>query len=376
MAAIKRRDSGRRRGVRIATLIIAVLALVPVAYVFNGYRTSTEDGTRAVVVQRGGVDYMRPLTSLLAALVDVQGAAVRRAPVPSDTVHQAMEQISQVDKAWGDALEVEQRWSQLRDEIESTLARSVTGPNAMAAYAEPIGLTQSLLSRIGDTSMIARNPGLDAQYLIDTAVLGLPEVIVNAGELAGLAGSRTPTDPRVAVALDRISRAVQAIRVGPHSGADQAAAGTATMSLLAPLDEFTAAADGMVQTVSLPGITSGQAQADLDLALRRVREAALHLDEAVLGALKVLLDRRLIELDAQRRNTYIAGVLLITAAAVLLCLLWVGSEGSNRRHVARPLKPARSGLSHGPEHLGQEAAGQGLTSVGRSAHALQPREAR
>jgi hypothetical protein len=302
VAAIKRGDSRHGRGVRLITLAIAILGLLPVAYLFNGYRTSTDDGMRANAVQRAGLDYMRPLTSLLAALVDIQSAAVRNAPVAADTVHQAIERVGQVDKAWGNELEVEQRWSQLRDEIESTLRRSVTGPEAMSAYSEPIGLTQALFSRIGDTSMIARNPGVDAQYLIDTAVVGLPEVIVNAGQLAGLAGSRGPSDPRIAVALDRISRAVQAIRVGPHSGADQAAAGAATMSLLEPLDEFTAAADGLVQAASLPSFANGQVQTDLDFALRRVREAALHLDEAVLDALKVLLDRRLIELDAQRRQ--------------------------------------------------------------------------
>jgi len=376
VAAIRRGNKRPRRGLRITTLIIAVLTLLPVAYVFNGFRTSTEEAMQVNAVQRAGAGYMRQLTTLLAALVDAQGAAVRGEPVSADAVREAIEQVSQVDKASGDPLEVRQRWSQLRAEIESALGKTVSGPAAMGTYAEAIGLTQALFSRIGDTSMIARNPGVDAQYLIDTAVVSVPEVIVNAGQVAGLARSAAATDPRIAVALDRISRAAQVIRIGPHSGADQTTAGAATMNVLEPLDEFTAAADGLVQAASVPDFAAGQALADLDRALRRVRQAALGLDVAVLDALDALLGRRLIELDAQRRNILIAGVLIVTAAAALPFLLWLGSGGSSRRPAPRSERPARTDLPDGPAHRGQEHVGPGLASVGRSAHALRPGQAR
>lgn len=369
MAAIRRGGTRRWRGARIITLAIAVIALLPIAYVFNGSLASTKEDLQVNAVQRAGVGYMRPLTTLLAALVDAQGMAVRGEPAAADAVRNAIEQVNQVDKASGDPLEVKQRWSQLRAEIESALGKAVSGPDAMGTYAESIGLTQALLSSIGDTSMIARNSGVEAQYLIETAVAAVPDVIVNAGQVAGLAGSATAADPRVVVALDRISRAAQAIRVGPHSGPDQTVAGAASLGLLEPLDEFTAAADSLVQAASPKTFTAGRPLTDLDRALRRVRQAALGLDAAVLDALNVLLERRLTELNAQRRNTWIAGVLILAAAAALLWLPLM-SEGSARRLTGRFERPARSDLPDAPERLGQEPVEQRLASVGRSAHAL------
>jgi hypothetical protein len=394
LAAIRHGDTWRRHGIRIITLIIAVLALLPVTYVFNGFRAATGAAIQVNAVQRVGAGYLRPLTTLLATLVDAQDAATRSEPLPTDAVRDAIQQVNRIDHESDDPLGVRQRWSQLRGEIEFALGAAVSGPAAVGTYAEAIGLTQTLFSRIGDTSMIANSSVADAQYLIDTAIVGVPEVMANSGEVAWLArsagASAGTAASRIAIVLDRISRATQAIRSGPHSGADQPVAGAATMGLLEPLDEFTAAADGLAQTVSAPGFTARPALADLDRALRRVRQASLGLDAAVLDALNAMLDRRSIELGAQHRNMVIAGVLILSTAVALLWWLWLSSGGSNRRPANRSGSPAPTGYPDGPErgpehsdqkhsdqkHSGQDHVGPGRAGVGRSAQALRPREAR
>src|SRR5687768_12151938 len=97
VAANRRGDIGRGRGIRIITAIVAVLALLPLAYVFNGVQAATEQARQFNAEQRTGAGYLRPLTTLLAALVDAQGAAVRGTPVAPGAVREAIEQVSRVD---------------------------------------------------------------------------------------------------------------------------------------------------------------------------------------------------------------------------------------------------------------------------------------
>lgn len=380
LAAIRHGGTWRSRGVRIITLTVAVLALLPVAYVFNGFRAATGAAMRDNAVQRAGAGYVRPLTTLLATLVDAQDAAVRGEPLPADAVREAIEQVNRADQASGDRLGVKQRWSQLRGEIESALGVTISGPAAVGTYAQSIGLTQTLFSKIGDTSMIASIPVADARYLIDTGFVGVPEAMASSAEVAGLALSAlAPAGPsigatvaRIAIVLDRISRATQAIRIGPHSGTDQKVASAAALGLLEPLDEFTAAADGLAQTAAVPGFPSRQTLADLDRALRRLRQAALGLDAAVFDALNAMLDRRSAELDAQHRNMVISGVLILGTSVVLLSWLWLKPGGSNRRQANPPDGP--DGFTDGQQRDIQKYAEPGRVSVGRSAYVL--REAR
>jgi hypothetical protein len=135
MAAIRQGDTWRRHGIRIVSLIIAVLALLPVAYVFNGFWAATGEAMRVNAVQRVGAGYVRPLTTLLATMVDAQDAAVRGEPPATDAVREAIEQVSRVDQASGGQLGVSQRWSHVRGEIESKLGATVSGPAAVGMYA-------------------------------------------------------------------------------------------------------------------------------------------------------------------------------------------------------------------------------------------------
>jgi hypothetical protein len=369
---MRRGNVRHMRGARIIIAVAALLALFAVGYAYNGLLTSTRESERLLSVQRNGVEYIRPLTTLLASLVDAQRAAVRLESVPADNIRDAVKQIDgiqrEIERESGDRLDIRLAWSQLHGEVENVVNRKVSGPSAMPAYAVPIGLTQALLGRIGDTSMMVRDPRADAHYLIDTVLVQVPEVIVSAGEVTGLAGSRTG-DARFVVALDRISRTAEAVSAGPRSQTAQAGNGPATMSLLEPLDEFTAATDGLVQAASVSDLSDVRRLAGLDLALGRLQQAALRLDGAALDALEASLDARLGQLGTQQRNTIVAGVMFIVAVGVLLWWLWPSLVAATRPPPSTPLEPSRP-LD---DSIGVE---EELVGVGDPAHALRPRGTR
>jgi hypothetical protein len=346
-----------RYRVVVNTLLIVLLVLLPLGYVFQRLWVSNADGAQFNSAEREGIVWVRPLSKLLAALVDAQVTATAGTTVDVSAVRSAVGEVSRVEQDHGDPLDISQRWSPMPDQIDAVLAQQVTGPNALAAYAVPIEITQSLLGRVSDASTIVRDPGVDAHYLIDTTVVDIPEVIVNAGRLAGSArdrsGVRTPlaVDPQAAVALDRITRAATAIRVGPRSAADETTGESATIGLLKPLDAFIAATDGLAQVVAAPTQDPAAAQANLDRARVQVHTSSLALETAALDSLDALLQRRTDHIAVERSNQLLAGAAVVLAAV----LLWLsnrpagrsvlgsaGAESPRLEHPHRRRKPADS----------------------------------
>ena len=295
-------------------------------FVFQRLWTSTEDGAVFHAAERDGVAWVRPLTTLLAGLVDAQVATSAGVAVDVSAVRAAVGEVSRIEKDHGDPLHIHQRWQPMPDQIDAVLSQPVTGPNASVAYAVPIEMTQSLLGTIGDASMIVRDPGVDAYYMIRTAVFDVPDVVVNAGrlttaarDLASRAGAKPPlaADPRAAVALDRITRAAEAIRVGPRSAADETSGEAASIALLKPLDAFTAATDELAEAARAPVQNPAESLADLDRARQVAHTASLALETAALDSLDALLQERLNHITFERSSELLAGAAIVLAAGLL-----------------------------------------------------------
>ena len=227
------------------------------------------------------------------------------------------------------------------DQIDAVLSQPVIGPTASVAYAVPIEMTRSLLGTIGDASMIVRDPGVDAYYMIRTAVFDVPDVVVNAGRLATTArdlasrpGAKPPlaADPRASVALDRITRAAEAIRVGPRSAADETSGEAASIALLKPLDAFIAATDELAEAARAPVQNPAEPLADLGRARQAAHTAALALETATLDSLDALLQERLNRIAFERTSELLAGAAIVLAAG----LLWLAN-----RHERGPKPAAR-----------------------------------
>jgi hypothetical protein len=342
----------RRTGPTVLAVLLIVLLLAPVAYLFSRLWAATSAGADAVGTERAAVAYARPLNKLLAALVDAQYAAVRRADVDTSAVKAAIDEANAVDRRLSDPLQVRARWAQLTHEIDGTLHKNTTGPEALREYASSIALTQALLERVADGSKASRDPGLGPYHLTEVALEQLPEAVANAGQLAALAvaepapapGRANRPDPRVTVAADRLAQAAEAVRTGLRSGTDQATDYAVDLRLLGPLDEFAAATDDLSQTADGLDQPGSGARDHIDAASSRVKAAALTLGTAVLNAFDAQLTTHASGYSVQRRVLVLAGLTIALAAGLLL---WLRVPGRAAPADRVPEGPDRTEGRHG-----------------------------
>lgn len=334
--------AARPRGSR---LLVAVGLLVVTAGLF-GVQTarlwsaaSTEIGITAE--ERAGVAYLHPLTRLIGELAATQSIAVAGGEVDGVAVSAARDGVARADLTHGGALRTSQRWSQVRVGIDEVLAAEPTGAAALEQYREVLALATDLVRVVGDTSQLLLDPELDAHHLMDAAVGQVPQILVESGRAADLAGlaaaSPDPADPRLSqLALGRyqVAEATDTLTAGLAGGPAAGSGGALGENLTVPLDDLRVAVDQFAPPVALvstpedadPEVTAGAAE--------RVREAGLALGAAVLAELDTLLADRADRLADQRvfaLVTALAGVL------VGLALLWWTGAG--------PIRPADRDLT-------------------------------
>lgn len=322
--AKRRRPRHRPRPALHAAMLVVVLTLLllPLGYLSGRSWIVTADAADAVASERDGVAYARPLTRLLAALVEAQAAAGRGGGVDAAAVRAAVDAVNQVDRGAGERLGLRSRWAPLPGQVEDALRQRGTGPEATRAYAVPIGLTQALLARVGDVSRALRDPETDSYHLVDAALVHVPETMISAGRIVGLV--RTPRTaptpvPAIAVAQDRVATAAQAVTVGLRTDTGAPTGSGADLGLLEPLDEFSAAVGAIVQ-VSTADPSDSSARGAVDAAQARVQKAAAALVPALLTSFESILQRRAEALDAERITAATAGIVALLAAAALLWL--------------------------------------------------------
>jgi hypothetical protein len=315
---------GPRRGLlghqaRALLTVLALLVLLgPVVYLFARSWNATGGAATDAAAERTAVAYARPATNLLAALVDAQYNAARATGADTAGVRAAVDEINSVDRAGNDPLQIRQRWTEVAHEVDRTLSENPAGQDALRVYAVPIALTQALLGRIADSSRITRDPAPGSYQLSQVALRGLPDVIVNAGQVSALATQTRAADARLLVAQDRLTRASSAVSTGLRAGTEPGADYVVGLNLLGPLDEFSAAADSLNQAVTALDAPGGRERVDGANAL--VKTKALGLSTAVLTAFDSQLGAHASDINGQRRLLVLAALLALLAVAGLLWL--------------------------------------------------------
>jgi hypothetical protein len=328
-----------RRGPRI---LVAIVLLFAVGGLFGvlvvQLRSANSTDADFVAAERHGVAYLRPLGRLQVELTRAQSAAVRGAAVDSVALNAAVAGVSEADRAHGGVLRTERRWTDLRTEIEKTATERPAGSAALARYTDLVTLANDLARRVGDTSNLILDPQLDSFYLMETALLQLPQVLTAAGRAADHAYLATVEDGdsdeetaalvEVAVARQQVATATDAIGVGLRKAMDETSRSAMGPNLTEPLDAFRSAVDQLAPPAALRPADIPSA-GNLSASAQRVREAALPLSSAVLGELDTLLADREKALTLER--TY---GLTTAAAGVLLgvVLLWwsIPARGRSR----------------------------------------------
>jgi hypothetical protein len=327
--------------------VVAVALIAPVAAIAGWHVFTATSDLRTVGAQRRGVEYLRPLTTLLGALVAGRSAAVRGDPVDADAIRAAIADVERAEAANGAALETQQRWSDVRTRVGQLTGSKDVGLVAYQRWSEAVELTRALGGRIAETSDLFVGPQLDTHYLLDAGLLRIPEVISGAGDLADLsafaAGKSTPADEvRIAVTRARVVAAAAAVNGGLAKANDATQGRRLSTALLQPLDQFGAATDALAPPVDV--LAMPPLPANVPAAAVGARVAAVRLAAAVFTELDALIAARQRDLDLRRRQ-----VLGVAAAGVLVAVVVAVAIGRRRRPVfiaptAATAHPARAAV--------------------------------
>lgn len=335
----------RRAGVLVALALVVALVL-PLGYLFDRAWTASGNATDFVATERDGIEYADKLSALLARLATAQVDAVRGKSVNATAVRDAVQAVDELDRDGTDPLGIRERWGPLPGQIETALKHKGKGQPAQRAYAGPIGLTHGLLREIGDTARVLKDPELDGYHLADTALLRIPDVLLDTAHVGALAhgASAAPNsrvsgrNPQIAVVQDRVARSAETISLGLRAGSEATGSDSLGAAVLKPLDEFVAAVDGLVKASTGLSTNSTTAKAEVDTATGEVSATALALGAAVLDEFDDLLERRADDIASQRRGAALALVIGLLALAAMPILLL--RSRATRRVRSGPPPPA------------------------------------
>jgi hypothetical protein len=258
----------------VVRVILAVLLLAPTVVLFATARSSTQDRERIASQELLGVDYLRALQPLTAALLSAEGDAVAGRPVSTATLTQAASTVDSVSARSGDALGLKDRWTGLRAAIAALPPAG--SPQAMyAAYSGAADLLLALYQRLEQTSQLANDPQTDTASLQRVAVVDLPQISVGISRYADLVqlGAGEDITP---IALANLL--AQRLEVGPPGrdlveSLQEAVANTASTTLSGDL---LGEQDGIRQAVDAVSTSNGPTGGRITAApLGRCRRRAL-----------------------------------------------------------------------------------------------------
>jgi hypothetical protein len=362
----------------IRGIVIGICALL-VATLFGAVvRQSWSDTNAAlevVTAEYDGATLMHEMTTMLSDLVGAQSAAVRGDRVDPEPLRNALTHLTAPPEEGRPAqtdLQVGQRISDLRSQIESALAKGETGRAAYATYSSLVSLTIEMIRRVGDTSHLIHDPDLDSYYLMDAAIVRLPDAVVLAGratDLVMLAGGKALTgEDQVAAGVARfgVANDAEAVSSGLTKSVDTTNKSDLGSNVAQRLDTFKAAADAFSPPTMLAELATTVDAATLADDARRVYAAAASLAHLLLSELQALLDVKSAKLQSQQRFTLVAAALGFIVGLVMVWVAVVGrpSRGPSRRFGSTVDDPPVGSLAYARDLL--ESSTGDLTAAGAS----------
>jgi hypothetical protein len=317
------------RGHRVRVTVLVLLSLLMAslfAVVARQSWTGTSADSQLATDEQQRLAYLGPLAHLVGALTETQSAVVRGAPMDTNAVQSAVSGVADVDNRYRGNLGTGQLWDDLREKITRAITQPGTGQAGYQTFADILSLSLDLVQRVGDTSDLIRDSKLDSYYILDTALLQLPQAVVAAGRAADLAlltGKSTLSGASaIAVAVARYDVAQEASEADNSITRSIEATNRSALGadLADELDGFRAAVDQFAPAVILNQLTDPIDADSLPPAAGAVRVAALALGDVVVSELQALLAQRVASLDNQRQLILVASVVVLLA---LIGALWL-----------------------------------------------------
>jgi hypothetical protein len=330
----------------VLRLLLTVIMLLPITVLFVQLQRSVDDKQEVATREQHGVEYVRSLTVVTAALADAQSAAVAGRPVPRDALARAVEDTAAIDTRLGAELLTHERWAGVRAKIEALPDRGPADTEGVfSVYRDAAELLVELNHKVRETSGLISDPQADSFSLQDGATEELPAALVATGRLADLAviGSTRPSTERLRTVADLTGARLSLDSPASDLIADLQAAVDSTNSpslganLLQQLDTYQRAVEALTALVDP---TSNNNLTKIAEARATLHAATVALSTSILNELATLIDGRLDDL-ARSQQIAIGGYAL--ALLFLLTLATVTVIDIRRRQPMRPTPAAPSG---------------------------------
>jgi len=329
-APAPQRLPGRLTGPALGMLLALAVLLVPVGYLAVKVWSVNTESTRVVATERAAVAFGRPLVKLMAMLVEARTTAVEKITVDDSGIQAAVKEINMLDRGAAERLGTDQRWNELANEINNTLARNASGSDALRTYGTPIALTQELLESIVDSSQAVQDPA-GTFHLLEVAMHQLPKAIGVAGELAANAASgdnKQASQIQLFVGEERIGQLADevSITLRDATGHHVASQFATDLRILKPLDTFSASASeltvaaGELAMTNATGVVRLQMKDRIDTASGTLRTAAVELANALFDAFDGQMGAAASGHAKQRWFLIVIEVVIVLAVAALMWL--------------------------------------------------------
>jgi hypothetical protein len=298
------------RAGRLIVVIVGACSLAIAGLFGTVLRQTWQAGTADAGVakaERSGVVYLHTMVGLIGQLVETQSAAVRGAPVDAAVLRKSLSGVATADRSVGGALGVQQRFADLRDRVEAALSRADHGREAYQTYTDLVALAVDLADQVGDSSHLIHDQDLDSYYVMDSALIRLPNAMVFAGRAADLVtlagGTELAGDDaiRAAVARYDVATAGEQVTAGLNKSIEATSRAALGTDIALQLDAFRAAVDAFAPPTMLAQLAGSVKAADLAAGAHQVFETALPLAHKLLSELDALLAARQQAIAAHQR---------------------------------------------------------------------------
>jgi hypothetical protein len=338
--------------------VVVLICLVTVAALFGAVVrqswSATSQAAEVVRLEAAGAAMMHPMTTLLTELVTAQSAAVRGSAVDQDSVRSALAQLQAADARYGAVLGTSQRLSDLAAQIEAVFQAGETGRAAYQRYSAVIDLAVDLIRAIGDSSHLVHDPDLDSYYLMDAAIVRLPDAMVSTGRAADLVALAEPGTEltgedavRAAVARFNVATDARLVSAGLSTSVNYTERSELSSNIVDRLDAFLTAADAFAPPTMLQEFATAVQAREMAENASVVFTTAQLLAHLLLSELEALLAARAEALAQQQRVIAIAtaaGAVLVVVIAWLVVLSNRGRAVDGRTDAGDP-RPGRGSTS-------------------------------
>ena len=312
----------RRNRLRSTTAaVLTVLLLVPFGLLFARHWDSTTERREQTATERQGVEYLARLAPLMTVLTELQSSALQGSKSTPTGLQDAVNGVAEVDQRLGEALGTRERWADLRERIDA-LPRAAGGPAAVLdAHIVAGDLLLGLFDAVRDSSRLLRDPDNDLSHLQQAVAADLPEAITQSGRMADLsvlladadAAARLELTPQFGAAVEGVDETVDELTENLEVAVTGTSSRTLSGSLISPLDAFRRGIETLTRDVNPTGKPN---EAALIVSRTQLRQTLAPINNTILKEMDGLLQRRLDDIDADRREA-----IMIAAVAGLIALL-------------------------------------------------------